>query len=438
MLFKSKYNFYIFNPKKELIIYNSLQGLNSIFKTSNPNVINFLLKNNDEKIDSDTMNFLKTKGIIFEKKFDEFFKAKNFINNVIYSNTLILILFPTEKCNFRCKYCYESFEQKEMTDETIDNILGFVRNNIHKFNGLHVMWFGGEPLLAFEKMKKISDKLIEICIFFKKRYESSITTNGFLLSKSMFLELLKLKITRYQVTLDGTQKIHDFTRPLINGNNTFNRIIKNLEEIKAITNRRFYFVIRINITKDIFDNITECFENVEQLVKGDSRFSTTFYKVGNWLNKIDYRLKYRTFKKTDEMILLYEKILNYKGILNINNKMLNPGTGICYAGRENTFLIRPNGEITKCTIEFANNNYKIGNFDERGNIHKNDTFYEMISDPDKCKKIRECKYFPICGGNSCPLKKFQKNFKCIFPKKAVIEIIKILDKEGKVEKYNYE
>ena len=30
------------------------------------------------------------------------------------SNYLNLIILPTEACNFRCTYCYETFENKKM------------------------------------------------------------------------------------------------------------------------------------------------------------------------------------------------------------------------------------------------------------------------------------------------------------------------------------
>jgi len=54
-------------------------------------------------------------------------------------------LHLTEKCNLRCKYCYEEKGCKELSFEDIKNIFDLaIKNNDKKPN---ITFFGGEPLL---------------------------------------------------------------------------------------------------------------------------------------------------------------------------------------------------------------------------------------------------------------------------------------------------
>ncbi|HHT7803569.1 TPA: hypothetical protein ACT2HZ_001149 [Streptococcus suis] len=54
-------------------------------------------------------------------------------------------------CNFRCKYCYEKFENIAMSRETEDAILRFAEEQLStgKYKFFKVAWFGGEPLLGY-------------------------------------------------------------------------------------------------------------------------------------------------------------------------------------------------------------------------------------------------------------------------------------------------
>jgi len=42
------------------------------------------------------------------------------------SNYLNLIILPTEACNFRCTYCYETFENKKMPRPVVTGIKSLI------------------------------------------------------------------------------------------------------------------------------------------------------------------------------------------------------------------------------------------------------------------------------------------------------------------------
>ena len=69
--------------------------------------------------------------------------------NVLTSDKkMSLVIMPTEKCNFKCKYCYETFRKGKMSPAVQDAIINYVKKNIRNHTELAVIWFGGEPLEA--------------------------------------------------------------------------------------------------------------------------------------------------------------------------------------------------------------------------------------------------------------------------------------------------
>ena len=55
-----------------------------------------------------------------------------------------------------------------------------------KYKYLSVGWFGGEPLLGYKTIKRLSPVFIDLCEKYQIHYQSAITTNGYLLTKNKF------------------------------------------------------------------------------------------------------------------------------------------------------------------------------------------------------------------------------------------------------------
>jgi uncharacterized protein len=69
----------------------------------------------------------------------------------ISSDSLGLIILPTEACNFRCVYCYETFEHGKMNPILVQALKKFITSRISDLSSLSISWFGGEPLCAWKE-----------------------------------------------------------------------------------------------------------------------------------------------------------------------------------------------------------------------------------------------------------------------------------------------
>lgn len=420
----SKYNI-IVEHKNDVLLYNTLNGKESLCKMP--------ITYKDSFLEFDEANFSKEeirqlciKGFIVFDNFNELDKlncvAIDSINN---DNILSIIINPTEKCNFRCKYCYESFKNGAMSFEVQNEIINFVRHNINKYSGLFVSWFGGEPLLAMDVIENLTKHFKEICIKNKKSYKAGMTTNGYLLDNNTFEKLLSMNILDFQITLDGYKEIHDSQRVLINDKPTFDNIYENLLSIKQSKRQDFVVKIRVNFTKESFNNIEKVFDTIS-FAEDDRRFLLSPHVVGNWLQTIDDSLK-ESLLKNDEIALILQKIYEHPKIFYIPFNY-DVGGQLCYAFKKNCFHISSTGKIGKCTVAYEDEKHEVGKI-RNARFEPNLRYYEWIASYN-CD-YKNCKLAPVCLGFLC--KVINKNNVCRRTGKVIEESLKIFEKNKKIK-----
>jgi uncharacterized protein len=91
-----------------------------------------------------------------------------------------------------------------------------LEKKIPRLEHLTVSWFGGEPLLALDIIEELSEAIVEWTNRHGVTYQAEMSTNGYYLSKETLQRLLKYKVNRFMVTLDGSKDVHDSRRALAN------------------------------------------------------------------------------------------------------------------------------------------------------------------------------------------------------------------------------
>lgn len=127
-------------------------------------------------------------------------------------DTKIIILTMTNQCNLRCTYCYEhNKETKNMSVETALEIMEHEMTVEDGSNFVCVYYFGGEPYLEFEKIKKIHAFLKSKQ--WNKGWFAFTTTNGTLVHDEIQEWLLENDDSiEVYVSVDGTKQMHDKNR----------------------------------------------------------------------------------------------------------------------------------------------------------------------------------------------------------------------------------
>ncbi len=160
----SRYNVRAIAEDGRLVLWNTLSGKITTFKPEDrTKVLNLLTKNGFEAPKEKLVKYLVDRGYLVRKGVDEYRLFQGLFGKQHYrTDTLELMLMPSEDCNFRCTYCYEDFVRGTMLPEVREGIKNLVRKRIKKLNRLHIAWFGGEPLYGREAVEDLAPFFREI------------------------------------------------------------------------------------------------------------------------------------------------------------------------------------------------------------------------------------------------------------------------------------
>lgn len=400
----SKYNIELNKDSEHVIIWNTRSD--SIVKLEQK--IFRLLQDRmfcAEELHSHIMPLLK-QGIIVPNEYDEFnhvcvnLKREQWATSC---ETLSLIIAPTLDCNFHCVYCFENgLRDKYVMDKaTIERILSFVQNqfNINStIKKLHVSWFGGEPLLAYEEViLPLSNKLISACDSKNIFYEASLTTNGlYLVPEILSVLICELRINYFQITMDGTEKIYNKYKQALDGE--YKLVKSNILALANYNSKQIGIAIRLNANRT---NISDLMMLVNE-----------FKNSNNWSDRIRFYLgRIYSGDDTDFSTPEFEqKTDEFMEFCHYSDEYPRPRTIWCSQHSMSSVCIGPHGELYKCEHYFGQKQMVIGNIDYGLDYSK--PFLDFMEIPFNAK-CRDCVIFPLCLGG-CPQKRLQSkdNYFC--------------------------
>lgn len=144
------------------------------------------------------------------------------------SSHTALVVFLTERCNMRCSYCkYGSMirsPDKSPTDaiaiaSAIEKVATIKKN-------VRVTFFGGEPMLEYQKMGQICESLENF-----SHISFAVTTNGTVLNEKA-LDILSAFSVVVGVSFDGSPSQHNKNRILTNHRTTHEVVSSNYKKLK--------------------------------------------------------------------------------------------------------------------------------------------------------------------------------------------------------------
>lgn len=320
------------------------------------------------------------------------------LNSCFDDTVLSLTIIPTLSCNFNCVYCYELFRRPvHMSEAVEDGIINFIKK-FRKTQHLVLDWFGGEPLIRFASMRRLTEKIMGLGI----NFDASLVTNGYLLDVEIMKSLKDLRIKLVQITIDGPEEIHDKRRPLVSGGGTFKKIVSNLERLVDYYDEDL--LLRVNIDRANYHRYHEIHDYLKERIKGDKVYITAGCVVSVANPYAD------CFNRNERAAFFIDAFRHY-GIVATE---FYPETGkhTCTANQKNSFLIGPEGEIYNCWVDIGEKNLVVGSIFENtpwdmASIAK----YMVGTDPFDEPECRECFYLPVCNGG-CPKFWLEKKESC--------------------------
>jgi len=337
-------------------------------------------------------------GFVCNDDFDEYKAMMRSYKQTLWPTYYRLMLLPTYRCNQACWYCVQEHRHVDMTEETVRRLKKHVDRVLAEknLNSFYLTWFGGEPLLATRQIESFSKKLFKA---YQGNYSSDIITTGFPVSGSVVDTLRTGHINDIQITIDGDKENHNKVKFTNQCNDTFSRIIDNIDYISSQI-PSINCIIRVNVTK----------ENINDIPFLHSKLSARFANRNIWLSpslvmQNGCACSEQLFSSDEFRIITKEWWEKYK----IPTKWIY---GIdrteCAIRKPSSIVVLPDGSICRCWEVTCDQEYTIGKLLSDGSITLTEANHEFSKnlgsiDPFSIEKCKKCPYLPICYGG-CPIK----------------------------------
>ncbi len=303
-----------------------------------------------------------------------------------------VILKVTNKCNLRCKYCYNSttgYGDKVLPLEYFEKLLNLL---VAKYDTIQLMWHGGEPLCAgleyFQKAMEIEQK---VRYDYQVTITNSVQTNATLINKD-WIKFLKANDFSIGLSFDG-----------INNEKYRQQTDKVLQAMKLLKRENLKFGCVAVVADDDYDLLA----NYKWFAQNNTGFDFNFvFPEGNAKD-----LPITSAKSfADKMCDLFDYWLYDKNGVNIRtfsfyiNMSLGGCARICsHISCHTKYLgLCPDGTLQNCGRESVAQ-YPFGNIQDINSIDEafcSKGALELIKGSvvrrNKCKD--SCEFFSLCQG----------------------------------------
>lgn len=186
---------------------------------------------------------LEKAGKLFSK---DIYKNRTFDFKNRKTDIKALCLHVAHTCNLNCEYCFASQgkyhgERALMPYEVGKRALDFLIENSGSRHNLEVDFFGGEPLMNFEVVKKLVKYAREQEKLYNKNFRFTLTTNGLLIDEDV-IAFVNKEMSNVVLSLDGRKEVHDSLRKTISGQGSYDIIIPKFKKLVEARGGKNYYI----------------------------------------------------------------------------------------------------------------------------------------------------------------------------------------------------
>ena len=157
-----------------------------------------------------------------------------------------ICLHVAHGCNMTCGYCFAGDgeyhgPQALMSYEVGKRALDWLIENSGTRRNLEVDFFGGEPLLNFDVVKKLVAYGRQQEKEHNKNFRFTLTTNGVLLDDEV-IDFANKEMSNVVISLDGRKDINDNMRKTRGGKGTYDMILPAFKKLAESRNQQDYYM----------------------------------------------------------------------------------------------------------------------------------------------------------------------------------------------------
>ncbi len=257
-----------------------------------------------------------------------------------------LTFIVTDDCNFNCSYCMQKKEKKTMDNNIIETAVDFFYPFL-KGDKIYISFYGGEPLLAYDKIKYAAKLLQEKNKTGNKNIEFSLTTNGSLITDEM-LDFFNRHQFGLMLSFDGLAQDKGRKK------GTLDQMVQAMKQIRA--HPAIDFEINSVFTPATIATLTESVRFMIELDKSD--ITVNFSTLEAWTPLDLHGLRTELERLSDFLLSYYKE----KGTIPVKNfqtpetlveadtkREMKRGIFRCNGGQDRLALT-PEGKLWGCYV----------------------------------------------------------------------------------------
>jgi uncharacterized protein len=335
---------------------------------------------------------------LYRKRYADFIDGRD-------TDEIQLFYVPWYSCNFACDYCYQEGYENQPGSHGPEVVDSFFRYVLDEFAGRkkYVTVFGGEPLLPGPSHKNTIIHLLEKAK--EAGLETAFVTNGYTLAEYVGL-LSRYRIREVQVTLDGTERLHNLRRPLKGGGGTFERIAAGID--KALENN-LTINLRVVVDKQNIGDLPALARfAIDRGWTTNPRFKTQLgrnYELHQCQTDRDKLLTrlgmfeeiYKLVKSSPEILEFHKPAFSISKFLFENGELPSPLYDSC-PGTKTEWAFDYTGSIYSCTATVGKSAEALGKFYPA--VTKREELIEQWQERDvtSIEECQSCNVRLACGG----------------------------------------
>ena len=325
-----------------------------------------------------------------------------------------MCLHIAHDCNLRCKYCFASTGdfgkgRKLMPVETGKKAIDFLLTHSGNRHNLELDFFGGEPLMNWDAVKKIVDYARSKEEEYNKKFRFTVTTNGVLLNDDN-IDYINKEMKNVVLSLDGRKCVNDNMRLAINGKGSYDVIVPKFQKLveKRLQGDNKEYYARGTFTKNNLDFAQDVYHIADDLGFDQLSVEPVIADASEpyAITEEDLPTIFAEYEK-----LAVEMIRRKKEegrCFNFFHFMIDLDQGPCAikrlrgCGCGNEYVsVTPDGDIYPCHQFVGNDEWKMGNLDDETlDVEMKDKFAcSNIYTKEGCKDCW-CKFYCSGGCNA--------------------------------------
>ncbi len=308
-----------------------------------------------------------------------------------------ICLHVAHDCNLACKYCFACEGEYHgprglMSFEVGKRALDFLIENSGSRKNLEVDFFGGEPSLNFDVVKKLVEYGRSIEKEKGKNFRFTYTTNGVILTDEI-MEFCNREMSNVVLSLDGRKEVNDKMRVTRGGKGSYDSIVPGFQKFVELRGGKDYYIrgTYTRFNKDFAADILHMADlgfkeiSIEPVVAEPSApYALREEDLPELLSQYEILAKEMIKRnKKGEGFTFYHYMIDLDGGPCVVKRVSGCGVGTEY------MAVTPEGDLYPCHQFVGNEDFKLGNV------------FEGIKNAEVCEQFKQCNIYSHSECDDC-------------------------------------